>query len=298
VAGSSPSGLPAVAVVGLGKMGAAIAERVLAAEYPLIVYNRTPERAASLLERGATLIESPRDALREADLCVTMVTDDAALAATAAGADGVLAGARPGTTLIDMSTISVAGSKAVAGAAADAGVHYLRAPVSGNPGVVRAGNLTIIVSGPDGPFRAAEPLLRTIGPTVFHVGGAEEARVVKLALQVLIAGTVELMGEALVLAEGQGVDRAKLLEVMGASAIGSPFVRYKTEPLLREDYSATFTTAMMLKDIDLVLALVESAGTLPLTEVLRTLLAETAAASYADSDLMALYLHLRNRRAR
>jgi 3-hydroxyisobutyrate dehydrogenase-like beta-hydroxyacid dehydrogenase len=177
-----------------------------------------------------------------------------------------------------------------------AGVEYVRAPVSGNPSVVRAGNLTFIVSGADEAIDRVEPVLLAIGPTVHRVGDAEQARVVKLAINLVIGGLAELMSEALVRGEAAGVSRAALLEVMGSSAAGAPFVKYKTEPLLRDDYSATFTTAMMLKDVDLVLDLASSEGVrLPLTEGLRELLAEAAKTDLADVDFMALYLRLSQR---
>jgi 3-hydroxyisobutyrate dehydrogenase-like beta-hydroxyacid dehydrogenase len=281
-----------VAVVGLGKMGSAIAERILDAGYPLSVFNRTVAKADALVDRGATRLSSATEALQAADVCVTMLADDDAFEPTAGE---ILGGARRGTTLLDMSTVSVTASERVARAAADAGVEYLRAPVSGNPGVVRAGNLTIVVSGPEEVALELDSLLRAIGPNVYYVGSREAARVVKLALQVLIAGTAELLAEALVLAENAGVDRTKLLEVIGNSAVGSPFVRYKTEPLLRDDYSATFTTSMMLKDVDLVLDLAASEGvSLPLTEDLRELL-DAAMKDFAEIDFMALYLQLSKR---
>jgi len=279
-----------VAVVGLGKMGSAIAERILDAGYALSVFNRTASKAEPLVERGAARLASPAEALQRADVCVTMLADDQAFEPVAAE---ILGGARRGTTLIDMSTVSVAVSERIARTAADAGVAYLRAPVSGNPGVVRAGNLTIVVSGPEEAAREHDSLLRSIGPNLYYLGDGDAARVVKLALQVLIGGTAELIAEALVLGERAGVDRARLLEVIGNSAVGSPFVKYKTEPLLRDDYSATFTTAMMLKDVDLVLELAASKGvSLPLTRDLRELLVEAAATDLADRDFMALYLRL------
>ena len=222
-----------------------------------------------------------------------MLADDDALEAVVLGADGIVSGARSGTMLIDMSTVSVAASEKVAAAAEAAGVSFLRAPVSGNPVVVRSGNLTIIVSGPRETAEAADGLLHAIGPTVFYVGEGERARVMKLVLAVLIGGTAELLAEGLVLGEAAGIDREKLLEVINASAVGSPFVAYKTEPLLRGEYSATFTTSMALKDIDLVLDLAESADLeLPFTELLRPLLEETAEAGYADSDFITLLLRL------
>jgi len=283
--------LPRVAVVGLGKMGLPIAERILEAGYPLTVFNRTRSRAEPLASRGATVLASPAEALETAEVCVTMLSDDDALEAVTSE---VLAGARPGTALIDMSTVSVAVSERVADRAAQAGVGFLRAPVSGNPTVVRGGTLTLVVSGPEELARELDSLLRAIGPKVFYVGEGERARVVKLALQVLVGGIVELLAEALVLGESADVDRAQLLEVINASAVGSPLTGYKGEAVLRDDYSATFTTAMMAKDVDLVLDLAEERKlVLPFARHLRQLLERTAEGGHADEDFMALYLQLR-----
>jgi 3-hydroxyisobutyrate dehydrogenase-like beta-hydroxyacid dehydrogenase len=130
---------------------------------------------------------------------------------------------------------------------------------------------------------------------VHRVGEADEARVVKLAVNLMIAGLAQLMSEALVLGEAAGVSREALLRVMGSSAAGAPFVKYKTEPLLRDDFSATFTTALMEKDIDLVLDAADDAGVeLPVARQMKGLLRAAAEAGYADDDFMALFLHLRS----
>jgi 3-hydroxyisobutyrate dehydrogenase-like beta-hydroxyacid dehydrogenase len=280
-----------VSLAGAGHMGLPIGERILEAGYPLTVFNRTPEKLQPLLDRGAHAAGGLGELLAESDICVSSLSDDAALEAVTTAA---LAGARPGTILIETSTVSVAASARVAAAAAKAGVLYLRAPVSGNPFVVRSGNLTLIVSGPAEGFEQARDLIAAIGPNVFYVGEADEARIVKLVLQVMIAGTTQLMAESLVLGEAAGVDRAKLLEVMGNSAVGSPFVKYKTEPLLRDDYSATFTTSMMNKDVGIVLELAgERAASLPVTEKVADLLEATIEGGQGDLDLMALYLQCR-----
>jgi 3-hydroxyisobutyrate dehydrogenase-like beta-hydroxyacid dehydrogenase len=280
-----------VAVVGLGKMGTPIAERVLDGGFPLSVWNRTPSRAEPLVESGATLLDSAANALQDADVCITMLTDDDALEAVA---PEVLDGARAGTTLVDMSTVSVGASERIADRADEAGVSFIRSPVSGNPTVVRGGTLTLVVSGPEDVAQRVEPLLRAIGPKVFYVGEGERARVVKLVLQVLVGGITELLGEAVVLGESGGVDRAKLLEVINASAVGSPLTGYKGDALQRDDYSATFTTAMMLKDVDLVLELAEERRlVLPFTRHLRQLLEHTIERGHADDDFLALYLSLR-----
>jgi 3-hydroxyisobutyrate dehydrogenase-like beta-hydroxyacid dehydrogenase len=280
-----------VGLIGLGNMGTAIAERVLEAGYPLVVQNRSLEKAAPYVDRGATLADTPTELAEEVDVVLTSLADDEAFEHVA---EKVLAAAHPASVLVDLSTVSPAASARVASLADEASVDYLRAPVSGNPSVVRAGNLTLIVSGPREALDRVEPVLRAIGPAIHYVGDAEQARVVKLAINLMIAGLAELMSEALVLGEMSGVSREALLEVMGSSAVGAPFVKYKTEPLLADDFSATFTTALMEKDIDLVLdAARQSEVELPLAQHLKALLRAAVEAGYADDDFMALYLHLR-----
>jgi 3-hydroxyisobutyrate dehydrogenase-like beta-hydroxyacid dehydrogenase len=273
-------------------MGTAVAERLLGAGYGLAVFNRTARKAEGLAEQGAEVAETPAELLAQADVVVTSLSDDTAFEAVAAE---IVPAARPGTVLVDLSTVSSTASARVASLAEDASVEYLRAPVSGNPSVVRAGNLSFMVSGPREALDRVEPVLLAIGPTIHYVGEGEQARVVKLAINLMIAGLAQLMSEALVLGEAAGVARETLLEVMGTSAAGAPFVKYKTEPLLRDDFSATFTTALMEKDIDLVLDAAEEAGLgLPMASEMKTLLRAAIDAGYADDDFMALYLHLRS----
>jgi 3-hydroxyisobutyrate dehydrogenase-like beta-hydroxyacid dehydrogenase len=273
-------------------MGTAFAERLLAAGFPLVVHNRTPDKAASLAAAGAEVAPRAAELAARVDVVLTSLANDEALEAVAGE---VLGTARPGSVLVDMSTVSPAASGRVAALADAAAVEYLRAPVSGNPTVVRAGNLSFIVSGPRETLGRVEPVIRAIGPTIHHVGDGEEARIVKLAINLMIAGLAELMSEALVLGEAAGVSRAAMLEVMGSSAAGAPFVKYKTEPLLRDDFSATFTTELMEKDIDLVLDAADENGVdLPIARELKTLLRATIEAGYADDDFIALFLHLRS----
>jgi 3-hydroxyisobutyrate dehydrogenase-like beta-hydroxyacid dehydrogenase len=279
-------------LIGLGNMGAAFAERLLDAGYDLVVHNRSRGKADALADRGATVAGSPEELAARVDVVLTSLPDDDALESVTAAA---LPAARPGSVLADLSTVSPGASARVAALADDASVAYLRAPVSGNPSVVRAGNLSFIVSGPPAALERAEPVLRAIGPTIHVVGEGEQARVVKLAINLVVAGLAELMAEALVLAEASGVSRGALLETMADSAAGAPFVKYKTEPLLRDDYSATFTTRLMEKDVDLMLEAAEAAGVrLPLTEEMKGLLRSAVDAGHADEDFMALYPHLRD----
>ena len=282
----------AVGLIGLGNMGSAFAERLLAAGYDLVVFNRSREKAGSLAALGATVAESVAELAAGVDVVLTSLSDDDALESVATV---VLAAAPPGTVLADLSTVSPGASARVAARAEGASLPYLRAPVSGNPSVVRAGNLSFIVSGPRDALERAEPVLRAIGPTIHYVGEGEQARVVKLAINLVIAGLAQLMAEALVLGEASGVSRDVLLGAMADSAAGAPFVRYKTEPLLRDDYSATFTTSLMDKDIDLVLEAAEAAGVrLPLAGEIKGILLAAIEAGFGGDDFMALFPHLRN----
>jgi 3-hydroxyisobutyrate dehydrogenase-like beta-hydroxyacid dehydrogenase len=287
-----------IALVGLGNMGSAIAERILAAKHPLSVFNRSPGRDDELVALGATRLGSLRSALAEADVVLTSLTDDDAVESAVCGPDGILSGARAGTVLVETSTISIAASERVAAAAAKRGVEYLRAPFSGNPVAIRSGNAAVFVSGPSATAEECRPLLEAIGPTVRYVGEDERARALKLALQVMIGGTAALLAEALVLGESAGLERKDLLEAIAASAVGSRFVEYKTGPLLADDYSATFTTAMMVKDVGLVQDLARATGAaLPLTDELRALLESTCEHGHADEDFISLLLELQRRSA-
>jgi len=280
-----------VAVLGLGKMGEPIARRLLGAGHTLCVWNRTPGKEAALAKGGAQVLSSPGEACQASEVWVTMVLDDAALVAVSAELFGAPS---EGAVLVDMSTVSPAASRRVAEAAAVAGVAYLRAPVSGNPSVVEAGNLGIMVSGDEEVFQRVEALLREIGPNVFYVGPGEEARVLKLALNLMIAGNAQLIAEALVLGEANGLDRAKMLEVMGASAAGSPFVKYKSAALVQDDFTATFTGYAMWKDLAMALAAAHDAGApLPVTATIQQLVEGCIGSGWGELDLMALLPRLR-----
>lgn len=288
--------IAAVGLVGIGNMGSAFAERLLDGGLDLVVHNRTRAKAEPFAARGAVVAGTVEELAAGVDVVLTSLPDDDAFETVA----GQVAGAAsPGTVLVDSSTVSPGVSARVAALAEDASLLYLRAPVSGNPSVVRAGNLTFIVSGPREARERAEPVLLAIGPTIHDVGDGEQARIVKLAINLVIAGLAQLMAEALVLGEASGVSRRALLETMGDSAAGAPFVKYKTEPLLRDDYSATFTTSLMEKDLDLVLDAAEAAGVrLPVATELKVLVRSAVEAGFGDDDFMALFPHLRTEASR
>jgi 3-hydroxyisobutyrate dehydrogenase-like beta-hydroxyacid dehydrogenase len=284
-----------VAIVGLGRMGTAISERLVDGGHDVAVHNRTPGRAGDLVARGAREVVDRAALWGHADVCITMVSDSEALEATALGPAGLAElEAGRGKLLIDMSTVAADASARVAEVADSHGIAFLRAPVSGNPAVVRAGGLGIIVSGEPAAFAAAEPLLRDIGPNVFYLGEGERARVMKLALNLMVAGTAELLAECVTLGEAHGLDRAAMLEVVSGSAVGSPFVKYKTDALVANDYRSTFTTELMRKDLDLALASAhEGRVPLPATATVRALLDMTIEAGFGHLDFMALLLRLK-----
>jgi 3-hydroxyisobutyrate dehydrogenase-like beta-hydroxyacid dehydrogenase len=274
-------------------MGEPIARRLLESGHDLTVWNRTRERCEAFAVDGATVASSLAEAWDSADVCITMVANDDALRQVTTGDQGLLGAGREGRILVDMSTVSPAASEEIAAAAADVGVGYLRAPVSGNPTVVRAGNLSIMVSGDEATFRAVEPMLRDVGPNVFYVGQAEEARVLKLALNLMIAGLAQLISEAVVFGEASGLDRATLLEVMGASAVGAPFVKYKASPLVARDYTTTFSAENMHKDLEMALKAAAEVGVeLRATALVDGIVQECIADGHAEADLMVLLPHL------
>lgn len=310
-----------IAVLGLGRMGAAIAERLLLADHELTVWNRSPAATEPFAARGVRVAAAPAEVWREADVAITMLADGAALegvvdglveglpaAGTPAAAGASAAGARDASapasdaspapdatrTVIDMGTVGADSSARVAERLAARGVALLRAPVSGNPSVVAAGNLAIVVSGPRERFDALAPALADIGPHLHYVGAEEQARVVKLALNLMLAGTTQLLAEALVLLEAAGVERAAALGVINGSAVGSPFVGYKSEALIADDYASTFTAELMRKDLELALAAGRAASVpLPLTAATTQLYSGAIAQGMGQLDLTALLPRLR-----
>jgi 3-hydroxyisobutyrate dehydrogenase-like beta-hydroxyacid dehydrogenase len=278
-----------VAVLGLGAMGTAIARRLEASGGELRVYNRTPQKAREFADRGALAAATPAEAAAGADVAITMLADGAAVEAVLCGPDGALSGEAPPPLVVDMSTIDVPASARVAEAARERGVAFLRAPVSGNPGVVAAGNLTILVSGDPDAFARARPVLETIGPTLRYLGDGEQARVMKLALNVLVGGTTQLLAEALVLGEAYGLGREQMLDVIGASVVGSPFVKYKAGPLAAGDYTTTFSASLMHKDLRLVVECSNRAGVpVPVTALVQQLLQACIGSGMGDLDFSVL----------
>lgn len=261
--------LPKVGFVGIGKMGLPMVAHLRAAGYEVMAYDLLPANLEAARLAGCHAAQSLGGCASQADVLFSSMPHDAALEAIS-GADGVFAQARAGMIYVDTSTVSPAVSATVAGRAAAAGVPYVRATVSGNPVTAKAGVLTVMASGPRAAYDSVKPLLDTFGKTHFYLGAGEEARVIKLVINLMVAGTAGMMAEALVLGEKGGLDWKQMLEIMGKSAVGSPLVNYKLPPLLERDYTSTFSGTQMIKDLDLILGQGAATRTpLPLTALVR-----------------------------
>ena len=278
-----------VAVLGMGKMGRALALRLLQAGYEISIWNRTRRDYPELIKAGAKLLETPSHSWDHADFVVSFVSDDNALKSVYLQNEGVLSNSTKKGIAIDMSTVSPEASADIAQTAEAKGVAFLRCPVSGNPQALAAGNLTIMASGPRSAFQKAEELLHAAGARVLYLGEAEQARIVKLAVNSMLAATAEMLAEVILFCESNGIERSTVLNVISNSSVGSPLVAAKTPGLIDRNYEATFTSAMLLKDLRLMLDVARrSRIALPVAELAADLLAKTCDAGFAEMDFAAL----------
>lgn len=254
-------GRPRVGFVGLGRMGTPMARNVLAAGFPLTVFNRSAQRCEPLRAAGASVAATPAQLAARSDVVVTMVSDAAAAEAVIRGADGVLERAGEGLTIVEMSTIGPDAARGLAASAAQYGVALIDAPVSGSVSVAEAAQLTAMVGGEQGAFERVRPVLAAMTKAQTHLGPSGSGAAMKLALNIVIASTTHAVSEALVLAEGAGIVRDKAYEVIATSAVASPFVAYKRAAFLDPDGVPTaFALELMRKDLALALALGGSEG--------------------------------------
>ena len=243
--------------VGVGKMGLPMASHLLAAGHEVAACDLVPALVQAIVARGARAAATPAAAAREAEVVFSSIPDDRALLSVALS---VLGGASAGSTYVDTSTVSAAASAEVAAAAAAKGVHYLRVTVSGNNKMAQSRALTIIASGERAVYEKCRPLLALFGPQQYYVGEAEQARTLKLAINLMVYATVGGLAEALVLGERGGLDWAQMLDVMAASAVGSPLLKAKSADLKKRDYSPTFTCLQARKDLTLITGAASAAG--------------------------------------
>jgi 3-hydroxyisobutyrate dehydrogenase len=244
----------AVGWIGAGRMGAAMATRLAKAGIDLTVWNRTRAKAEALVEHGCAVADTIAD-LRDRDVVFTMVSTPADLEQVLLGEGGLLGDPEHvPDVVVDCSTVSTESSAQMREACQERGVAFLAAPVSGNGKVVRAGGLSLVVSGPEDTYQRVAPMLAHIGKSVTYVGDGDVARLVKICHNLMLGVVTQCMAEITVLAERGGVSRSAFLEFLNNSVMGSVFTTYKSPAFVNLDYTPTFTPILLRKDFDLGLA--------------------------------------------
>ncbi|RME99330.1 MAG: NAD(P)-dependent oxidoreductase [Chloroflexi bacterium] len=241
-------------------MGRGMAHNLLKAGFPLTVWNRTAGRMDSLLEAGAQAGQNPADVAARSDITVVCVSDTPDVEAVILGPDGILAGAKPGSLVIDCSTISPTTTKMLAEKLAAADVGMLDAPISGGSEGAANGTLSIMVGGSAADFERALPVFEAMGKTITHVGQNGAGQTVKLVNQILVVGHALAMSEALLFAQAGGVDVGTALKAVEAGAAGSWMLSNRGPQILARDWRPGFTIDLQQKDVRLILSAADDLG--------------------------------------
>lgn len=286
-----------VGVLGIGRMGGAMARALRAGGFEPVLWNRSPEPAHRLAdELGGQAVERPRDVAAAADVCISMLADGAAVEAVYTGPDGLLTGARSDNVLVDCSTVPPSTIRAFEAAATAAGAGILDAPVSGSVALAESGRLTLMIGGDAADLERARPALDALAATVFHMGPLGSGAAMKLAVNTVIFGLNEALAEGLVLAEAAGIPRDRAYDVLAVSAVGAPFVGYKRASFLEPETAPVgFALDLAAKDLRLIADLAAELG-VPIPQA-ATNLAVILAASEAgggERDFARVAEHLRS----
>lgn len=271
---------------GLGRMGSAMARRLLDAGHSLTVWNRSASRGNELVAAGARRAGSPRELGESSEIVVTMVSDGDALREVLHGDDGLLAGLGTGSVLVDMSTIGPAAAREFASEVTERGAAWLDAPVSGSTALAERGALTILAGGDAALLERVRPVLESMGQTIFHLGGTGAGAAMKVALQGVLSVINEAIAEGLVLAERSGIGRETAYDVFAGGAVASPYVQYKRGAFLEPASTpVAFTVDLMRKDLRLTFDLADEAGLrLPAVGAADEVLARAAANELGAAD--------------
>ncbi|MGH3254683.1 MAG: NAD(P)-dependent oxidoreductase [Streptosporangiaceae bacterium] len=277
---------PSLGWLGTGRMGAALAGRLIDAGQRVTVWNRTPAKTAPLVARGARAVDRITD-LSGCDMVFVTVTAPHDLEEVVAE---LLSGeARPGV-IVDCSTVSTAASARVRARAEAAGVGFLAAPVSGNPYVVAEGGACIVASGPVEVFERARPYLDAMTKVAVYAGADEQSRLVKLCHNLYLGMMVQALVEVTSLAEKGGTDRAAFLEFLGGTVVASDWVRKRTGDLVERDWTPTFTMELLRKDFDLGLDAARSLEVpMPVASSVHQLIQSAIGIGLRDEDFLSLY---------
>lgn len=281
--------LPSVGFIGLGIMGQYMAGHLLAAGYPLHVHNRTPSKAAALVDRGAVAHDTPAG-LARCDVVITMLGYPSDVEEVYLGADGLLAHAKPGATLIDMTTSSPDLAVRIATQGADKDIGCLDAPVSGGDVGAREAKLAIMVGGEALVAARAMPLFETMGAKIAHLGGSGAGQHTKMANQIAIASTVMGVCESLSYAQSAGLDASQVLEVIGTGAAGSFQLNVLGPKMVQGDFAPGFFVHHFVKDMSIALAEADRMGLdLPGLTLARQLFERLVEAGHAQDGTQGLF---------
>lgn len=284
------------AILGMGRMGAAMAGTLSRSGFDLVLYNRTRSRADEIAAPlGAAVAATAREAGAGASVIISILADDAAVRDVYTGPDGLAAGVSAGTVVVEMSTIDPAVVHEVGALIDAAGADLIDAPVSGSVPAVEAGSLTIMAAGEPASIDAARPVLEALAANIFTVGSRGAGATTKLAVNALVHGLNAALAEALVLAEKSGVDRSVAYDVFQSGAAGAPFLGYKRAAYERPDETpVAFNLDLVVKDLRLITGLGSRVGA-PMPQGLANLaMAEAAiAAGLGGRDMAALAEYLR-----
>jgi 2-hydroxy-3-oxopropionate reductase len=265
--------MAAIGFVGLGVMGRPMAEHLVRAGHEVTVHNRSQDPVRALVEAGAKAAGSAAEAADGADVVITMVPDSPDVEAVVLGERGVLETARDGLLLIDMSTIRPDTARAVAEAAKARGVRFLDAPVSGGQAGAVEATLSIMVGGSAEDFQAARPVLEALGRTIVHVGPVGAGQTVKAANQLIVAGVIELVSEAIVLLEAHQVDMEPAVEVLAGGLAGNQILERKAAGMLARRFDPGFRIDLHHKDMQIIQAAARDAGVaVPVTALVAQML--------------------------
>ncbi len=278
--------------IGCGKLGRPMAAHLLGAGHSVVAFDIDRASLAALVARGAKPAASILQVCNAADVVFSSLPDDRVLLAVSRSPDGVLAHLKENAIFVDTSTVSPSASADVAARASELGRRYLRVAVSGNPVLAESAQLTAFASGASADFAVVEPLLAHFSKRIFLVGPDEQARTLKLVINLMIAVSAGMLGEALALGEKGGLDWQQMLDVISESAVGSPMVRYKTPPLSNRDYRSTFSCEQMAKDLDLILdASAQYRAPVPLAAQMRQMYEALIAGGRGADDYIATVAH-------
>ncbi|MFD3261563.1 NAD(P)-dependent oxidoreductase [Paenibacillus lentus] len=275
-----------IGFIGLGTMGAPMAANLLKQGYQVTVFNRTAEKAQPLVQQGAALAATPKEAALAADTVITMVSDDASIAAVYEGDNGVLQGVRPGSTVIDCSTISPALVQKLASDIAQLSGQFLDAPVTGSSPAAHAGTLVFMVGGSAEALAEQRDIFETMGQKILHMGPSGSGAVAKLAHNTIVGINNLALAEGFAIAAKSGLPADLFLELVQNGSAGSKQAELKGRKIIEHDFTNQFSLSLMLKDLKLASSMTDGASIpAPMLNMAKSLFQAGQTEGYGDEDL-------------